>query len=190
MVTVPVEMLNAPVEAPDAMVSEAGEAKPGDALLVKVTSVPPEAAACETVTVHKVLWFERSVVNVQERPVTVAPAFSETAAVAVDPFAAAVRVAVWLAATVPVEILKAPVVAPAATVTDAGALNAPGALLVNVTTVPPVNAAFESVAVHVVLPLEPSVVEVHERPSKVGGVASDSVALAVVPFSVPVRVAV
>jgi len=81
-------------------------------------------------------------------------------------------------------------VAPAATVTDAGTVNTGDALFVNVTTAPPVNAAFDRVAVHVVLPFDVSVVKVHERPLIAGGVTSDTLVVAVVPFNVPVRVAV
>ena len=86
--------------------------------------------------------------------------------------------------------MKVPVVAPAATVTEAGTVKADDALLVNVTAAPPVNAAAESVTVHVVLPFEVSVLDVQERLLIVGAVTSDSVAVAVVPFSAPVKVAV
>ena len=106
------------------------------------------------------------------------------------PFKVAVRVAAWFAVTVPVEILKVPVTEPAAIVTDDGAVNVGDALLVNVTTAPPVNAAFDSVTVHVVLPFEDNVVKVQEMPRIVGGVTSETLVVAVVPFNVPVRVAV
>jgi len=56
-----------------------------------------------------------------------------------------------------------PVVAPAATVTDAGTVNAPDALLVRPTSVPPVGADWEIVAVHCVLPFEESVVAAQLR---------------------------
>ena len=188
--TVPVEMLNVPVVTPDATVTDAGAAKAGDALLVNVTAVPPAGAATEIVTVHNVLWFESTVVKVQERAVTPGTACNESVAVAVLPYSVPVRVAVLFVAIVPVEIVKVPETEPAATVTDAGAVNVGDALLVRVTTAPPVNAAFESVAVQVVLAFEGRVVKVQASPRRVGGVTSDSLAVAVVPFSAPVRVAV
>jgi hypothetical protein len=51
-------MLNVPVMAPDATVTDAGAANPGDALLVSVTTVPAVEPGSDTVTVHNVLWFE------------------------------------------------------------------------------------------------------------------------------------
>jgi len=65
-------MLNVPVAAPDTTVTDGGAANRGDALLVNVTTVPPAEPGSDNVTVQNVLWFEKSVVNVQERPVTVA----------------------------------------------------------------------------------------------------------------------
>ena len=64
--------------------------------------------------------------------------------------------------------MKAPVVAPPATVTEAGAVTIVGALFVNVTAAPPVGAACEIVAVHCVLALEDSVAAVQLSPVIVG----------------------
>jgi len=87
-------------------------------------------------------------------------------------------------------MLNVPVVAPAATVTDDGTVNTGDALFVNVTTAPPVSAAVDKVTVHVVLPFDVNVVKVQERPLIAGGVTSETLVVAVVPFNVPVRVAV
>ena len=189
-VTVPVEMLKVPATEPAATVTDAGTVKVGEALLVNVTTAPPVNATFDSVTVHVVPPFEVSVVNVHARPRIVGGVTSDSVAVAVVLFNVPVRVAVWFVVIVPVEILNVPVVAPAATVTEAGTVKADDALLVNVTAAPPVNAASESVTVHVVPPFEVSVVNVHATPRIVGGVTSDSVAVAVVLFNVPVRVAV
>ena len=90
----------------------------------------------------------------------------------------------------PVEMLNVAVVAFAATVTDAGAVRTPAALLVNVTVAPPAAGAGATVTVHVVFPLDDNVVAVQANPLTLDGTSSEILAVAVVPFSVPVRVAV
>ena len=92
--------------------------------------------------------------------------------------------------SVPVLTVNAAVVAFAATVTDAGAVNAGDPLLPNVTTAPPAGAPCDSVTVHDALPFELSEVAVHVSPFIVAGTCSAIVVLAVVPFNVPVSVAV
>ena len=86
--------------------------------------------------------------------------------------------------------MKAAVVAFAATVTDAGAVNAGDPLFPNVTTAPPAGAACDNVTVQVALPFEAIVDAVHVKPLIVAGACSATVALALVAFSVPVSVAV
>ena len=183
-------MANVPVVAAAATVTDAGAVRVGEALFVSVTTAPPAGAACETDTVQVVLPFDVSDVCVQEKPVRVDWVCSDTLAVAVVPLSVPVRVATWLDDTVPVEIVKVPLVAPAATVTDAGTVRVGEALFVRATTRPPAGAACEIVAVHVVLPFDVSDVCVHEKPAIVTWVCSDTVAVAVVPLYVPVRVAV
>ena len=87
-------------------------------------------------------------------------------------------------------MLNVAVVAFAATVTDAGTVSAGDALLVRVTTAPPTGAALDKVAVHVALPFEDKVAGVHESALMVTGACKVTVAVAVVPFRVPVSVAV
>ena len=82
------------------------------------------------------------------------------------------------------------VVAFAATVTVAGAVRAPDALLVNVTTAPPAGAACASVTVQVALPFESSVDAVHVKALIVAAACNAMVALALVALTVPVSVAV
>jgi hypothetical protein len=95
-----------------------------------------------------------------------------------------------LAVIVPVVTLNVTAVEFAGTVTDAGAVNAGAPLFVNVTTAPPAGAPCDNVTVHVALPFEDIVDAVHVNVLIFAGACSAMVALAVVPFTVPVRVAV
>jgi hypothetical protein len=78
----------------------------------------------------------------------------------------------------------------AGTVTDAGAVRAPEALFVSVTVAPPGAAAGDTVTRHVATPLDDNVIGVQVSPLRVDGATSETLAVAVVPFSVPERVAV
>jgi hypothetical protein len=78
------------------------------------------------------------------------------------------------------------VVLPATTVTEAGTVNAP-ALSERVTVAPPV---FDTVTVQVELPPDPRLVGLHANPLTTVAVASVIVAVAVLPFSAAVMVAV
>ena len=78
------------------------------------------------------------------------------------------------------------VVLPAPTVTDAGTVNA-AALLDSVTVAPPV---FDTVTVQVELPPDPRLAGAHVSALTTVAVASVMVAVAVLPFSVAVMVAV
>jgi hypothetical protein len=91
---------------------------------------------------------------------------------------------------VPVVTLNVAVVAFAATVTDAGAVNAGDPLFPNVTTAPPAGATCDSVTVQVALPFESNVDAVQDSPLTPVVGCSVMVALALVAFSVPVSVAV
>jgi hypothetical protein len=74
-----------------------------------------------------------------------------------------------LAVRVPVVTLKVAVVAFAATVTDAGAVNAGDPVFPNVTTAPPAGAPCDNVTVHVALPFEDIVDAVHVKVLIVAG---------------------
>ena len=77
-------------------------------------------------------------------------------------------------------------VVPVPTVTEGGTVNA-AALLDRATTPPPV---FDTVTVHVELTPDPRLAGAHVSPLTTGAVASEIVAVCVLPFSVAVMVAV
>ena len=86
----------------------------------------------------------------------------------------------------PAVAVNVAVVLPAPTVTEAGTVNAP-ALLDSVTVAPPV---FDTVTVQVELPPDPRLMGLHVNPLTTVAVASVMVAVAVLPYSVAVMVAV
>ena len=86
------------------------------------------------------------------------------------------------------ETLKAPTVPFAATLTDAGIVNAGDTLLVNATAVAAVTA-FDRVTQHNPVALEPILATV-QLSVMVDEACSDILAVAVVPLSAPVKVAV
>ena len=87
---------------------------------------------------------------------------------------------------VPAVAVNVAVVAPAATVTVAGTVKA-AALLDRLTVAPPV---FDTVAVQVELAPGPRLAGAQLSPVTVTGATSEIVAVCVLPFSVPVMVAV
>ena len=184
-VTVPAVAVKVPVVAPAATVTDAGTVSA--ALFPdSATAVPPVGAACDSVTVHVVLPPEETELGEHCKPVTVTIGTTVTDAAA-EPFIVAVTVTAVEDVTVPALAAKVPVVAPAASVIDAGTVNA--ALFPDsATAVPPVAAACDSVTVHVVLP--PEEIEVGEHCSAVtftdGATVSDAVAEP--PFNDPVTV--
>jgi hypothetical protein len=86
--------------------------------------------------------------------------------------------------------LNVAVVAFAATVTDAGAVKAGDPLFPTVTTAPPAGAACDNVTVQVALPFEDIVDAVQVKALIFAGACNVMVVFAVVPFTVPVSVAV
>jgi len=188
--TVPVETLKVPDAAPAGTVTLAGAINTGEALFVNIATVPPASAPSERFKVQVALALEASVAAEQLSPVMVGGGSSVRVAVAAGPFKAPVRVAIWFFVTVPTETVNVAVVAPAVTVTDAGTVRVPVALLVRVTREPPGSAGFDSVTEHVVVPFEERVVNVHASPLTVGGFSSDIATVAVDPLSDAVRVAV
>jgi hypothetical protein len=79
-----------------------------------------------------------------------------------------VRVAVWLDVIVPAVAVKVPVVAPAATVTEAGAVKSP-LLLETETEAPPDGAAADRVTVQVDVPPVPRLDSVQPRELRTTG---------------------
>jgi hypothetical protein len=95
-----------------------------------------------------------------------------------------------LLATVPAVAVKFAVVAPAATVTDAGTVSVP-LLDESATDAPPVNAADVNVTVQVKVPPDTTELGEHVRPETTGaGGVTVTEAVFEVPFTVAVTVAV
>ena len=90
---------------------------------------------------------------------------------------------------VPAVAVKLPVVADAATVTDAGTVSAAW-LLLSDTDAPPVGAAFDSVTVHELLAFDPKLVGLHVKELTSTGATRLIVAGAELPLYVAVMVAV
>ena len=177
------------VVAPAATVTDAGTVKAAVALLDNATLVPPVGAAFEIVTVHVVAEDAAGVVLPHCKDVTVICVVTVSVIGLLDPLRVAVIVAVWSDVTAAVVAVKVAVVAPAPTVTEAGTVTAPVALLDNATLVPPSDAAFEIVTVHVVVEDAPGVVLPHCRDVTAGTTTSERFAVTLTPFSAPVTVA-
>jgi hypothetical protein len=189
VVTVPAVAVKFAVVAPAATVADAGTVSA--ALLSEiVTAVPPAGAACDMVTVHVELAPEAILAGVHASDDTVtagAGAVTVTEAVLEVPFRVAVTVTAWLVVTVPAVAVKLAVVAPDATVAEAGTVNA--ALLSEIATaVPPAGAACDMVTVQVELAPEAMLAGVHASDDTVTGVGAVTVTEAV--LELPFRVAV
>jgi len=152
--------------APDATFTEAGTVSAA-ALLESVTVIPPEPAACESVTEQAEVPPEFKVVGLQDTALTVIGATSEIDAVLELPFKVAVRTAVRLLGMVPAVAVKFVEVVPAATVTDAGTGSSP-VLLERATIAPPADAGWFSVTVQVDDAPALSDVGLQESPVSVG----------------------
>jgi len=158
----------------------------------RFTTAPPVGAACCNVTVA--VEVEPDIIVAALRsPVSLLTFGFTVTMVLATPFSVAVMLPVTLRfRTVPVVTVKLAVVAPAATVTDAGTGNTPGLLDEIATTDPPAGAAGVTVTVQTVL--EPDTTELgeHTRPETAvdgaGGVTVTEVVT--LPFNVAVTVTV
>jgi len=155
------------VVAPAAIVVEAGVVSSG-LFEEMLTETPPAGAAALAVTVQLLTAPEFSVVGVQTNAVTLTSGVRLNDAVADAPFRLAVSTGVCVLATVPAVAVKAPVVAPAATVTLAGTVRL-ALLLLSVTTEPPVGAAPLSVTVQALVPGPVKAAGLHESALAVTG---------------------
>jgi len=160
-VTVPAVAVKLAVVAPAATVTEPGTGK--EALLSEIaTAEPPVGAAGDTVTVQLVLPPETTVEGEHCSLVTVMTVgVTVTVPVVEVLFSDAVTVTVWLPVTVPAVAVKVPVVAPAATVAEAGTLNAEVLLSERPTTAPPLGAGMASVMVHDEVPPDITLLGLH-----------------------------
>jgi hypothetical protein len=93
-------------------------------LLLSETDAPPVGAAFDRVTVHELVAFDPKLVGLHTSELTSTGAIKLMVAGLELPLYVAVTVAVRLLLNVPVVALKLAVVAPAATVTEAGTVNA------------------------------------------------------------------
>ena len=160
-------------------------------LLVKLTAEPPVGAAPLKVTVQVLVPGPVNEAGLQARALTlkVTGATSEIAEVALAPLAVAVSVAVEFVEIVPAVAEKAAVAAPAAMLTEAGAVSR-ALLLVMETVRPPVAAAALAVTMHALV--APEVKDVGVQISEVTVTSGDKLMEAVleVPLSVAVMTAV
>ena len=93
-------------------------------MLLSDTDAPPVGATFDSVTVHELLAFDPRLVGLHAKALTNTGATKLIVAGLELPLYVAVTVAVRLLLSVPVVALKLAVVDPAATVTDAGTVNA------------------------------------------------------------------
>jgi hypothetical protein len=93
-------------------------------LLPSDTDAPPAGATLDNVTVHELLAFDPRLVGLHTSELTNTGATRLIVAGLELPLYVAVTVAVRLLLKVPVDALKLAAVAPAATVTDTGTINA------------------------------------------------------------------
>jgi hypothetical protein len=182
LVIVPAVAVKVAMVLLDPTATEAGTVNAA-ALLHSVTVAPP---VCDTVTVQVALAPEPRLAGLHVRPLSSTGAANEIVAVCVLQFSIAVMVAVWLLAVAPAVAVKVAVVLLDPTATEAGTVNA-ATLLHSVTVAPPV---FDTVTVQVALPPEPRLVGLHVRPLSSTGAANEIVAVAMLPFSVAVMVAI
>jgi len=187
LVMVPAVTVKVAVVAFAATVTEDGVVN-NELLSDSVTVVPPVGAAELSVTVHVLVPLELTVVGLHASDDNVTGADRLTVAVCETPLSVAVTVALWSLVIVPAVTVNVAVVAFAATVTDDGVVNSE-LLSDSVTAVPPVGAALLNVTVHVLVPLELTVVGLHASDDNVTGADRLTVAVCETPLSVAVTVA-
>jgi hypothetical protein len=178
------------VVAAAATTTEAGTVRAAVALLDNATLVPPVDAAFDKVTVQVVVDDGARLVLAHCSEDTVIGAVTLIVMGRLDPFNAAVRIAVWLEVTAAAVAVKVAVVAVAATEIEAGTVRAAVALLDSATVAPPVGAAWASVTVQVVVDEAARVVLAHCSEDTVMGAVTLSVMGWLDPFSAAVTIAV
>jgi hypothetical protein len=160
-VRLPVLIANVPVVALAAIVTDAGTVSPGRPVLLRLTTAPPDPAACNSVTVQLPLAFPPNVVGLHCSEETTVGAtrliFTLSDVLPYD----AVTEPLWFAVRLPVLIANNPVVAFAAIVTDTGTVSPETPVLLRLTTAPPDPAACASVTVQLPLAFAPNVVGLH-----------------------------
>ena len=147
--------------APAAIVAELGSVSRPVGFAPTVRRMPGAGAGFEIFAVQVVDVEDTSEVFAQITEDKVSGARTFSVAVLLEPLRVAVMVGVWSAVTAAAAAVNVAVVAAAATVTDAGTVNAEVALLESVTMEPPAGAAFESTTLQVVVADAARVVFVH-----------------------------
>ena len=189
VVTVPAVALKEAVVAPAATVTEVGTVRAA-LLSESETGRPPVGAEPVRVTVQTAAAPDEMEVGLQARLlIWLGAAERVRAAVLETEFAVAVTVTAVEAVTVPAVALKAAVVAPAATETEAGTVRA--ALLSEIETAkPPAGAAPVKVTVQAAEPPDEMEIGEQVRVERTGRTERPIEDVAVVPFRVPVTTAV
>jgi hypothetical protein len=146
-------------------------------LLDNETTAPPVSAGVLSVTVQVVAAPPLRLVGVQVRELSIIGASRLMLAVCEIPFNVAVKVAVWLLATVPAIAVNVVDVDPAGTVTDTAGTGSKVLLLASATTVPPVGTLLLRVTVQVVAAPELKLVGVHASELNTGEAVRATVAV-------------
>ncbi len=168
--------------APDATFTEAGTVRAA-ALLDRVTVIPLEPAACDSVTVQADVPPKLKLVGLHDTRLTVVfGTTSEIDAVLELPLYEAVTTADWLAVIVPAVAVKLADIAPDATFTEEGTVSA-ATLLDRVTVIPLEPAACDSVTMQADAPPELKPVGLHDtRLTVVFGATSEMDAVLELPL--------
>ena len=149
VLTVAAVAVNTALAAPEATVTEAGTVTFA-LLLDRLTGSPPTEAAAVNFTVQLLVPAPVSDAGLQLIPLNASAAFTVTAAVAVAPDALAVTVTLCNVEALPAVAVNVALVAPEATVTEAGTVSA-ALLLLRLTAKPALGAAFVKPTVQVLL---------------------------------------
>jgi hypothetical protein len=181
-------MLNCAVVAPAVATTDAGTVNNEDVELTR-SVLPPVAAGFDRTTEQLLLVLGVMVVGVHCIDVTKTGVVKDTPVTVELPFRDAVRVAVVSLGIAPVLIVKIVDVAPAATVSVAGAVSR-AEVEVIATALPPAGAGFERLTVQLPLVFGSRAVGVHCIDVTMGGAKSEMVVTAELPFREAVTVAV
>ena len=174
----PVLMPNDPVVAFAATVTDPGTVNPDKPVLLRFTTAPFDPAAFDSVTVQFALAFDPNVVGLHCSDVITAAVARLIFAVCQMPPYATVIVPFWSALSAPVLMVKDPVVAFAANVTDAGTVKTVGGKLDAIAAIaPPACAGPDNVTVQLLLLFAPNVAGVHWSEEMFIGVPSVRVAV-------------
>jgi hypothetical protein len=179
-------IVNDPIVAFAATVTDAGTVSPERPVLLSVTTAPLDPADFDNVTVQVPLAFAPKVAGLHCNE-EITAAVARLMLTVCEPFAyAAVTEPLWSAAKAPVLITNEAEVAFAGTVTEGGSVSTGSPELLKVTTAPLDPAAFDSVTVQVPLAFAPKVVGLHCSEERTADTAKDTVE----DFDIPLYVAV